>query len=439
MQVRISFFLFICLFFSKLLSAQVDSTFTLRGIITIAETKATLPMVNVFNITSQKGSTSDENGNFEIKINSLPSLIQFTHIGYEVKALWLEKVEKNNLRVEMEVASTSLPDVIISAKPVIETITKPTYTVRDYVFYEDKILLATLPGLSKGNALVLINAEGEALDSLSLKGIRRFDFLHKSCTDKIHLVTETQVFEIALDSQGLRISHEHLRADFGRTVLPCVSATDSLFIFSFRYYIGQLLRFIAYAKSDSAHFVMAEVANDENLERRFREELSFSVGYIDYLDLSWEQKQMELRKAMLNNMELAGLIRLFYKPLDIPILNIGQQFVLFNHIHGKLDCFDAKGKEINSVPIQFQTEKSWDKKIIFDEFKQNVYTLFDHPKGKVLRQVHIEDGTLGSPVLIECAMVEQIKVHNGNLYYLESGRATTGYNRVLRKVSLTKF
>jgi hypothetical protein len=200
-----------------------------------------------------------------------------------------------------------------------------------------------------------------------------------------------------------------------------------------------MLRFVACGKRDSAHFVMAEVTNDENLERRFREELASSVGYIDYLDFNWEQKQLELRKVMLNNMELARLIRLFYKPIDIPILNIGQQLVLFNHIHGKLDYFDWNGKELNSVPIQFQKEKNWDQKIIFDELKQNVYTLFDHPKGKVLRQLHIQDGTLGSPIFMECAMVEQIKVNNGNLYYLESGREVAAHNRVLKKVSLTKF
>jgi hypothetical protein len=105
-------------------------------------------------------------------------------------------------------------------------------------------------------------------------------------------------------------------------------------------------------------------------------------------------------------------------------------------LKNKIQVYDEEGMEISAIPITFQQEEKWEGDVILDEYLGNAYTLFDHPKGKVIRQVKLVDGTLSGPVLIDCAMVESIKVNNGKMYYLESGRGSEAYNRVLRKVKL---
>lgn len=425
------FYLFVCP-----LVAQQDSSFIVSGRITIADTKEVLPLVNVFNISSQNGVTSNEKGEFELQIDNWPALLQFTFIGYETLALWIDKPQEKWLDIQMHPYFKTLPDVVVSAKPIIETITKPTYTVRDYVFIGDKILIATLPGIKDGNALVLIDEDGNALDSISIKHIRHFDFLHKSCLDKIHLVSRMEHFEILTEGDKIEILKGGTRKEFSRQIEPCVASTDSLMIYRFRYCVGQLLQFKAFDKNSSNDFIMAEVADDDNVGRRFREELAHKIGYIDYLNISWEEKQLELKRTLENDMKLASLIHLFYKPINIPVLNIGAQVMLFNHLKNRIQVYNKSGMELSAIPITFQKEKKWEGDVIFDELAGNVYTLFDHPKGKVIREVYMEDGTLGSPVLIDCAMVESIKVNNGKMYYLESGRGAEAYNRVLRKVKL---
>ena len=71
-----------------------------------------------------------------------------------------------------------------------------------------------------------------------------------------------------------------------------------------------------------------------------------------------------------------------------------------------------------------------------DELEDKVYTLFDHKKGKILRQINMLDGTLGAPALIDCNLVEKVKVNGGVVFYLESGSDLAGYNRVLRTIDL---
>ncbi len=412
-----------------------------EGRVVDTETDRPLPYVNIYNLNSQTGTTTDESGYFKLKTGQWPAQLQFSHIGYETLALWLDKPGDQWLDIRLHPYFSTLPDVVVSAQPVIETLTKPTYTVRDYSFVEERLLLLTLPGMREGNSLVLIDEEGEALVTQKLNKLRNFEFLHKSCTGRIHLVTHTQDIEIQADTAAILIGKEYPRKTFSRLVEPCVAATDSLVILRHRYCIGQLLEFRGYEKYSDREFSLAIVANDENLERRYSEELAPTVGFIDMLDISWEEKQAMLTRVLENeldahNVELLGWVRLFYQPIDAPLFQIGSQLLLFNHLADKLAVFDPYGKHLSDIPINYHKDKKWDQRILADAITGNVYTAFNHPEGKLIRQINTTNGTLGPPVLIKCVYVENMKVNNGHLYYLESGPTTSDYNRVLRKVRL---
>ncbi|MFK7809455.1 MAG: carboxypeptidase-like regulatory domain-containing protein [Saprospiraceae bacterium] len=424
------------LFLGINLNAQEREVLILKGRITTASSEAPLPATNIFNITSQQGTTSDRIGEFELRIIELPALLQFTHVGYETLAIWINDSTSNWLDVKLHPYFETLPDVIVSAKPIVEPLTKPTYTVRDYIFHEDKVLLATLPGMRKGTSLVLIDDEGMALNSISIKKIKKFDGLVESCVGTKHLLTDIENYLIKLEGNRLELEVYGTRKQYGKEIEPCVGKIDSLIIYRFRYCIGQLLRFQGYEVGSEKRFLMAEVANDDNLKRRYREELAASIGYIDHMDMSWEEKQLELKRALENNMDIAGLVNLFYKPINIPLLQIGQQFLIFNYLKSQIQVYDEHGEEAGAIPITYQKEKKWDGDVIMDKMLNEAYTIFNHPKGKVVRKINLEDGSLGRPILIECAMVEQIKVNNGNLFFLESGTGVGAFNRVLKKVKL---
>jgi len=129
-------------------------------------------------------------------------------------------------------------------------------------------------------------------------------------------------------------------------------------------------------------------------------------------------------------------VRLFYPPIYIPMINVGSQLCVFNHVNDVMELYDTNGAFKRKVPINYHQLKKWDEQVLFDRFTGKVYTLFDHPKGKVIRSIDMENGTLGVPVLIDCVYIEQMKIRDGILYYLESGSTIAEANRVLHKVRL---
>ncbi len=421
---------------SSLVFAQSPKMLTVKGRIIDADTQKPMENVNIYNLQNFKGAVSSAKGRFKIKIDSLPSQVQFSFIGYETQAVWITEEGDKWLDIQLHPYLTTLPDVVVSAQPKIEEITKKEYTVRDFVFYKEDILIMTFPGMKDGNYLVLIDIEGNAKDSLSLKGIKRFDFLTKSCLGHIHLVTDTHDYQIEIGEKGGRIVGKEDRKVYSRIVEPCIAATDRYLFYQFRFCLGQLLKFEGFDRESDYQFTLGEVANGENLERRYWEELAPHVGYIDGLNISWEEKQNELQRVLQRKMELAGLVHLFYQPVYAPMLNLGTQLCVFNHPANVLELYDTNGTFQRKVPINYHHIKKWDKRIMLDEFTGKVYTTFDHPKGKLIREVDTENGMLGVPTLIDCVYIDKMKIRKGVLYYLESGASVSAANRVLHKVRL---
>ena len=417
-------------------TGQSDSTFIVQGQISHGKSGVPLAPVNIYDLTAQRGTISADDGQFSLEVSNWPAHIQFSYIGFETVSIRLEEPKDHWLDIQMQPYSTTLAEIVVSDRPLIATITKPSYTVRDYAFVDDKLLLLTLPGIAAGNALIYLDKEGQLIDSLSLKGLKRIDFLYKSCLDQIHLVSYTHDYLIGIDSLGIRIMEVNSRTSFDRKVAPCVAATDLWLIYQYRYCLGQLLRFQAFEKQGNQKPVFAEVANDENLERRYQEELAPFVGYIDQLNISWTEKRYELNRVLEGNMKLASLVHLFYQPIHIPLLDLGTHLGLFNHQSGQLEFYDSEVQKNSAVPINYHHEKKWDDQVLQDEKTGRVYTVFDHSDGKTIRQIKLYDGSLGPPVLIGCNLVEKMKIYDGWVYFLESGATTTAYNRLLKKAKL---
>ncbi len=152
--------------------------------------------------------------------------------------------------------------------------------------------------------------------------------------------------------------------------------------------------------------------------------------------ISWEEKENELQRVLQSKMVLASLVNLFYQSVYVPMFNLGTQLCVFNHPANVLELYDTNGAFLRKVPINYHHTKKWDERIMLDEFTGKVYTTFDHPKGKLIREVDTENGMLGVPALIDCVYIEKMKIREGVLYYLESGAAVSEANRVLHKVRL---
>ena len=91
----------------------------LKSVIIDSETKEKIPYVNIWVVNENIGTTSNEKGEFELKIDT-PKIILFSAIGFQTK-----KVPSDSIRniLELKPAITELDEIIINSKKLARELT----------------------------------------------------------------------------------------------------------------------------------------------------------------------------------------------------------------------------------------------------------------------------------------------------------------------------
>ena len=84
----------------------------LKSVIIDSETKEKIPYVNIWVENEKIGTTSNENGEFELEIDN-PKIILFSAIGFETKKISSDLIKKT---LELKPITTELDGVIINSK-----------------------------------------------------------------------------------------------------------------------------------------------------------------------------------------------------------------------------------------------------------------------------------------------------------------------------------
>lgn len=117
---RIILLLFVIVFYST----NINSQDIIRGKIVDKHSGEVLPGVNILLVNSNKGSSSDENGEFEL--SNIPSgkhTIRFSHIGFnEINIEIIFPLKEEYLTIEMEEESEEIEEVFVNATRSSRTI-----------------------------------------------------------------------------------------------------------------------------------------------------------------------------------------------------------------------------------------------------------------------------------------------------------------------------
>lgn len=91
----------------------------LKSVIIDSETKEKIPYVNIWVVNENIGTTSNEKGEFELKIDT-PKIILFSAIGFQTK-----KVSSDSIRniLELKPAINELDEIIINSKKLAKELT----------------------------------------------------------------------------------------------------------------------------------------------------------------------------------------------------------------------------------------------------------------------------------------------------------------------------
>ena len=401
------------LFFAFPLKAQIF----IQGVILDVKTSEPLEKVNIFNQTSNLGAYSELDGSFKIPIKEFPSVIIFSYVGFENYLLEINEISTAPITIRLEHSSFGLPEIEVTEQPYIESLTEDKFTVKDFLI-DDKtnnILILTYASMKSGNALILQSWDGEILDRLKLQK-EKVESLEKSCLGNVHLLGKKNCFEIALLGNQIQIISKYHRAQYEKLLAPCISSSK-------KYVYNQ-----HYSLSDQLVTYLVVNKKNQNIKARIR--------VIDKLNLSRKKDDFVLQEQSPSRAQRDSWNQLFYKPLYSPLMNMGNELCLFNHTLGYLEFLEFNGDNIRFTPISYHKNKNWVKQIFLDKKNNNAFTTFNTKKGKSIHKINLIDGTTQPVLFFNTTFIEKMEIHDGHLFYLESGVTNDKKNRILQRVKL---
>lgn len=110
---------------------------TVKGVVSDVETKETLPAATVLIENTYRGTITNNDGEFELKVTELPVTILVRFIGYETESLYLDAIPAEPLIVSMKRSITEMEEVVVTDRD-------PGLSIMERVIERKKIWRANL-------------------------------------------------------------------------------------------------------------------------------------------------------------------------------------------------------------------------------------------------------------------------------------------------------
>ena len=413
----------ILLFYSK----SDAQSILIKGKIVDAKTKIPLHRANVLLDHSNKGSSSNKNGEFKLKIKKLKGFTLYvSYIGYESSSVTFSEEKlielgkdtidlKINLKAKaveiapIEIVSNQDPDTIYGSKK---------HHISDYeLLNEDSYMFLVYDKKVQKYANVVITDKDQNIQKeiVLTNGAKE---LFKDIEGNINIITQSKVYRLDYKSDNLSLQ-DIPKGDFERLIKPCIDTTENGIVFSnYQWYYPEFSYYL-YKSNDSSKTEIIKIV-DRKLKELFRSEYKY---------LSPKQK-LEARKiewkSGIEKEDAAALFisnfqnNFYYESLYAPAFVINDTIAVFDHYNDHLYLFSTNNSLLDSIPINYHKSKDlkWKEQLIQDEKTREIYSLYYKNGHYFLNKVDTKSGQLNYSFKLSYRYIENIKIKNGYVYYI---------------------
>ncbi len=428
-------FILLLFFLQVVLNVSAQKTGSLfKGMVVDATTGLPLNQVNIsFAGKENLGTSTDSLGCFSININSFPIKLNFTSIGYSEKAIEITADKSKSLHIRLHPATFFIPEISVSAKRKIDAVFHEPLNVVDYAFKDDFIILLIYKNVFEKYQLVALDENERVVAALSLINYRPSS-LFIGCQEIVYLTTDIGVYPVSVDSSSNFLGHRLDNDYYENLVQPCVLATDRFVYFTKYFYQGQAQQYFSFSKNDKEQkIIFPLIQHVHNIDLLIEET---GTGFPRSGDV-W-QDNISKRLASLRNAPygLKGMMKVFYPKIYSPMIRYDSLLCIFNHQEDEIQFYKEDGTKFFNIPIQYHLLKNWNKELIFDTKKEMAYTTFDTKWGYQICPIDLKTGALENAIPIDRNFIYNLKIHNGNLYFLYRNPYQGARNQMLQKIKI---
>jgi hypothetical protein len=298
-------------------------------------------------------------------------------------------------------------------------VASPRYSIYDFDFYEDRLILLTADKTLENAKLRLADYSGNILATQALPseaGAAEGLFHdYESYTD---VICDRTVFRLEILA-GNFLLMEMNKENFERNIKPVKDSSGKTIYFSNQWNQYPMFNYYSAGLSDTSAKLLASVRNEDLMK----------IYNMEYYYLP-SRSQLEARRLAdyykTDKRIIAALMSrftgsMYYEPLYAPLFVMNDTVCVFNHYSNHIYHFSAPDKLVDSVQISYHHPKNWrewKKQLFVDKEQDKVYALFSKNGHNYLKQIDHRTGKEVFTYKLKHHSAEKIKIKGGFVYYV---------------------
>ncbi len=313
--------------------------------------------------------------------------------------------------------TVDLHTVTVSAERKVDTVFGTwKFSVADYEFYDDKlVLLAFTKNMSKSK-VVLVDASQRILSEFELPDVAQK--LFKDYMGYINAVCESNVYRIKIKNNTIGLASLPV-GDFNAKIVPCIDTIGHDIYFSSYSKDYPEFTYYAYNTADSTVHPFKTVTDQEEL-KEYNMEYYFlkPKQRLEAIKLADEYHVDKHRVAAI----MSGVTgSIFYTPLYAPLFVINDTVCVFDHYNDAILTYNTRHERLDSVSIDYNHPKNWREwkhEVIVDKLNHKAYALYQKNGFYYLKHIDMKTGKIIGTFKLTNQYVEKIKIKDDYVYYI---------------------
>jgi hypothetical protein len=387
--------------------------------------RVTRQPVNMVNFTvspSKAGTVSDNRGEFSLYVDTIPSIMTVSHVGYQTKRIILDTATYK-MTLYLDPVVRQLEEVVISAKPS-ETIFKDVhYAVLDYEIDSGYVfLLVYRYRFSK--AELLCRTPGG--DTVARSGLLNFTprKVALDCIGYIHVLGDDSAYQVFRAGGDLKLIHPVTIRKYDEILGDCVASTTDLLYFKRTTDFGLGTEFYTINRKNKSRKFISQF-RDEKMSKMLRRNpedlwLLMNSSQPEQEGQSMSESIDDVKAANEANAQWTWVRRIQYPPIKSFLYRIGEFICVFNIPGHQMEFFDLDGNYSYKMQLKvdIKGEGRWTQEVIIDRFYLRVYTTFLKNGMVTLYEIDLNTGELTRKMSVVHPYPQKLRIFENYLYYL---------------------
>jgi hypothetical protein len=361
------------------------------------------------------GTTSMNNGTFEIDIVDYPCIISISHLAYQPVDIVIQSPTQDGLEIIMVPKAVEIEQVVISQNRIKRYLANKDFYVVDYDFIGDNIYVIGFENknLSKGK-VILLNPTEDTLGYCSIKKPRK---LFRDAFGNIHLITKDSIFQLYYDSSNLRLLYPSTVDEIPMDFLNLKFVNGAKFLFknispfeqSHQYYVVDTLN---RAKENLTNIVNYQLHPSEGTGVEYG-------GARKGIPSRANLRTLAEIQAARDEFEMAVYdMAIIHFPVHSYVFRLGAGFVIADLTNKQFLHYNDQFELISKVKAKLPKHKQRQKTVIQDPSSEKMYWVHYRGSKVLLGEINPYSGEIVSSIETpSLPFIENIKIRNGVIWF----------------------